>query len=552
VTPEQLNAEFPLGPDSLPQPGTPRGRVEKFSFSSSRIFPGTVRDYHVYVPAQYDPAIPACVMVVQDGYAHLRPERRWQIPTTLDNLIHQRAIPACIGIFLEPGRIPSASAGGIPRENRSFEYDSLSDRYARFVLEEILPEVGRGYNLKTDGASRLIMGGSSGAFCAFHVAWLRPDAFQRVFSAVGSYTALRGGNTMAGLVRITEPRPIRIFLESGHQDFVIFAGNWWTANQDMLAALEYSGYEVNHAWAEHGGHNDYHPTFVFPAALRWLWQDYPRPIRAGVNSQQPVMKVLIPGEDWRPVAGDYASAGNLAANAQGEVCFASESDRRIYRIAAGGRVEAIASGVDGVTDLAFGPDGRLHACQPRLRRIVAFDGAGRMSVGLDGIEAQSVGLAANGNCYVADSSHGQIWLVTARGDRTVVDRSVPAPRCVRLAPDQAQLIVDGACGRMAHLFRIGPDGALDAGAPFFRLNLPDEATDSGAGQIAPHARGWTCFATTLGLQLADAGGAVSAIISHPGSEKISGVAFGGPDQQELHVACGGRVYRRKILAPADL
>jgi gluconolactonase len=552
MTPEQLDAEFPLGPDSLPQPGVPPGKVQKFTFSNSRIFPGTVRDYYVYAPAQYDPARPACVMVIQDGFAHITSERRWRIPTILDNLIHKGEIPVCIGIFVDPGAIPLSTPGVEPRNNRSFEYDSLSDRYARFLIEELLPEVALRYNLAPDGGSRLIMGGSSGGICAFNAAWHRPDAFQRVFSCVGSFTALRGGNGVAAQVRLAEPKPIRVFLESGNADMVVFAGSWWPANLDMLAALEYSGYEVNHAWAEHAGHNDYHCTSIFPDALRWLWKDYPRAIQAGVNSLQPVMRVLIPGEGWQPVPGNRGSAGCLAADAKGEIYFAGESDRCIFKIGVDGRVTAAAEGIDGIADLAFGPDGRLHACQPRLRRVVAFDDDGRMSVVLDGIDAQSLCIAANGNRYITDPVNRQIWLVTARGDRSVVDRGIAEPHYVRLTHDQSQLIVNDASGRMAYLFSLQPGGALAAGSPYFRLNVADESTDCSAGEIAPHVQGWTCFATGMGLQLALQNGLVAAIIPVPGSERPAGTVFGGTGFDELYVSCGNRIYRRKITTPQDL
>ncbi len=192
-----------------------------------------------------------------------------------------------------------------------------------------LPEVGLHYNLARDAAgSRLLFGGSSGAACAFTAAWHRPDEFQRVLSIVGSYTALRGGHNLAPLVRLTEPKPLRIFLEGGAKDLDVFAGSWWTANVDMLAALEYSGYEVNHAWAEHAGHNDFHGTAILPDALRWIWKDHPQPIKAGVNSRQAVMKALIPGEDWQLVADGDESAGCLAANATGEVAFVSPKRER--------------------------------------------------------------------------------------------------------------------------------------------------------------------------------------------------------------------------------
>ena len=551
MTDEQLAAEFPLGPDSLPQPGVPRGKVEKFTHAASSIFPGTVRDCYLYVPAGHDPANPACVMVCQDGHDHLRPGRRWQSATILDNLIHQGAIPACIGIFIDPGVIPAAIPGGKPRPNRSFEYDSLSDRYVRFLLEEILPEVGRRYKLSSEGRDRLIMGGSSGAACAFNAAWHRPDAFQRVLSIVGSYTALRGGNQQSARVRLAEPKPIRVFLEGGAQDLVIFAGHWWEANLDMLAALEYAGYEVDHSWAEHAGHNDFHGTSIFPDALRWIWKDYPRAITAGVNSRQPVARVLAPGEGWQPVAENESSVGCLVAAADGAIIFARDGGG-LFRAGAGGRAEPIVTGVDGVTDLALAPDGTLLACQPRLRRITAFDREGAMTVYAADLEAQSVAIAANGNRYVADPSAGGVWLISPDGARSLCAREVPAPRGVRLTPDQGQLIVTSARGRMGYLFMVQTDGALAPGAPCFRLNLPDEASDSGAEQMAVHPKGWSCLATTLGIQLACPDGTISGLISAPGPGKVTGVALGGHEAEDLYVSCGGKLYRRRILSPDEI
>ncbi len=338
MTPEQLAVEFPLGPDSLPQPGVPQGEMEKFTWTTSRVFPGTVRDCWIYVPAQYDAAKPACVFVVQDGEAHWRPERRWRIPTILDNLIHQRAIPVMIGIFINPGVIPALVPGAAPWVNRSFEYDSLGDRYARFLTEEILPEVGRRYSLAQDGNSRAIMGGSSGAMGAFNVAWERPEAFSRVLSIVGSYTPMRGGETLASLIRITEPKPLRVFLESGARDFKMFCGDWYTANLALLASLEYAGYEVNHAWAENAGHDDFHGAMIFPDALRWLWKDYPKPIQAGVNSRQPLARVTVPGENWELAPGEYMSALAITAGPMGEIYFFSPYEKIIYRLEGNGAV----------------------------------------------------------------------------------------------------------------------------------------------------------------------------------------------------------------------
>src|SRR4051794_618509 len=159
---------------------TPKPEVTKFTFDKSKIFPGTTRDYWIYVPKQYDPAKPACVMVFQDGL-------QYNAPVVFDNLIHKKEIPVIIGVFVMHGRVKAFSTNALDRFNRSYEYDGLGDSYARFLLEELLPEVATKYNLSTNGDDRAIAGASSGAICAFTAAWERPEAFHRVFSSIGTY-----------------------------------------------------------------------------------------------------------------------------------------------------------------------------------------------------------------------------------------------------------------------------------------------------------------------------------------------------------------------------
>ena len=154
-----------------------------------------MRDYWVYVPAQYDPATPACVMVFQDGGGYAKADGAWRVPVVFDNLIHTKEMPVTIGIFINPGVAPAPSDAALPRFNRSFEYDSVTDRYARFLLDELIPEVAKMYNLRTDGNSRAIGGASSGAIAAFAAAWNRPDAFSSVFSTSAPTWACAAGTT---------------------------------------------------------------------------------------------------------------------------------------------------------------------------------------------------------------------------------------------------------------------------------------------------------------------------------------------------------------------
>jgi enterochelin esterase family protein len=267
--------EYKLGPDSQVQQGVPQGKISKHTWKSTT-FPGTERDYWVYVPAQYDGKTPACVMVFQDGGGYVNADGQFRVPVVFDNLIHKKEIPVILGIFINPGTIPPSGSGKKPGSNRSFEYDTLSDQYARFLEKEILPEVGTKYKLRQDAAGRAICGISSGGICAFTVAWERPDLFSKVLSHVGSFTNIRGGDVYPGLVRKAKNKPIRVFLQGGERDLDNQFGNWPLANKSMAAALKFKGYDYRFEFG-HEGHNGKHGGAILPDSLRWLWRDTPAP-----------------------------------------------------------------------------------------------------------------------------------------------------------------------------------------------------------------------------------------------------------------------------------
>ena len=339
------------------------GRGDRSTRWTSKIFPGTTRDYWVYVPEQYDAGEARRVMVFQDGGATSREGGNWRVPVVFDNLIHKGDMPVTIGVFVNPGVVPPAREGALPRFNRSVEYDDVSDRYARFLLEEILPEVGKTYNLTTDANARAIGGASSGAIAAFTAAWNRPDAFRRVFSTIGTYVGLRGGHQLAPLVRKTEPKPLRVYLQDGTNDLNIYAGNWFLANQELLSSLEMAGYDVAYNWGT-GAHNSQHGGAILPEALRWLWRGYPAPIAAGQPSRLPVMNaVLLPDQDWQLVSQGHKFTEGLAANAKGEVFFIEIPGEQIYKVGLDGKVTLFKDKSGRVNGLRFGPDGRLYAAR---------------------------------------------------------------------------------------------------------------------------------------------------------------------------------------------
>jgi enterochelin esterase family protein len=269
---------YAYGPDSSPQPGVPRGTISRHVWTTSRVFPGTKRRYWVYVPAQYVPSEPASLMVFQDGHAWLDPDGDMRAPIVFDNLIHRGEMPVTVGVFVDPGifrdELP-AKLGWDPKpENRSVEYDTLSDAYATFLLAEILPVVEESVAVTADPDRRAIAGMSSGGICAFTVAWHRPDRFRRVICYLGSFVDVRGGHRYPELIRRSEKKPLRVFLQAAARDLNSDKpeSNWFSANLLVAAALADGGYDLRLVVGD-GGHDANHGGAILPDALRWLWRD---------------------------------------------------------------------------------------------------------------------------------------------------------------------------------------------------------------------------------------------------------------------------------------
>ena len=265
--------DYTFGPDSSPQPDTPKGKVTKFRWDKSQVYEGTERDCWLYVPDQYDGKTPACVMVFQDGGTYVAEKGAFRVPVVFDNLIHKKEMPVTIGIFINPGKFPTPGKEEKDwRQNRSFEYDTPSNQYAKFLEKEILPEVAKTVKLREDPAGRAICGISSGGICAFTAAWERPDMFSKVLSHVGSFTNIRGGDVYPGLIRKTERKPIRVFLQDGAGDLDNLHGSWPLANLSMAASLKFMNYDYKLVFGD-GGHNGKHGGVILPESLRWLWRD---------------------------------------------------------------------------------------------------------------------------------------------------------------------------------------------------------------------------------------------------------------------------------------
>ena len=280
------NSQYRLSPDSLPQEGVPKGEIRGPFTLPSNAYPGTQHTYWVYLPAQYDSAVPAALMVFQDGHAFMSENGDIRAQNVMDNLIYRREIPVMIAVFINPGRTPQQpepndKEWGDRTVNRPTEYNTLDDKYARVITEELLPALNKDYNISPDPEMHGIGGSSSGAIAAFTVAWQRPNQFRKVLSNVGSFTNIRGGHAYSDIVLASEKKPIRVFLCDGRNDNRGFRNgvydekwDWFLQNVKLMKALTQKGYEVNYTW----GMNLHGQKFggaVMPEMMRWLWRDGP-------------------------------------------------------------------------------------------------------------------------------------------------------------------------------------------------------------------------------------------------------------------------------------
>jgi gluconolactonase len=538
--------EYTLGPDSQRQSGTPQGKVTQHTWTS-KIFPGTVRDYWVYVPAQYNVSKPACLMIFQDGGGMVGENSTWRAPIVLDNLIHKREMPVTIGIFINPGVLPALTEAQQARYNRSYEYDALGDRYARFLLEEILPEVGRQYNLSSDPNDRGLAGSSSGGIAAFTAAWNRPDAFRRVLSFIGSYTNLRGGQIYSSLIRKTEPKPLRVFLQDGKADQNIYAGNWWIGNQDMASALEYSGYDTTFVVGTEG-HNGKHGSAILPDALRWLWRDYPKPIAtaARISERHEVRMILDPGKDWEQVSAGYKLTEGPAIDRDGNVFFTDIPNNRIHKIAVDGKVTVFKEDSGGANGMMFAPDGRLYVCQNGRKRIVAYTKDGSEDIIAEGVNSNDLAITHNGEIYFTEPPSKRVWFIDAKRNRRIVHEGIDFPNGVLLSADQSLLYVADYRGKWVWSFQVQPDGSLANGQPFYRMETSDDSSMSYADGLTVDTDGYLYVATQLGVQICDQAGRVVAIVNKPQNAPLTNVLLAGPELKTLYVTSGDKVYKREI------
>lgn len=544
--------KYPLGPDSRPQPFVPTGKTFKFDLADSKIFPDTARTITVYVPAEYTGEKPACTFVDLDGLG-------FNTPIVFDNLIAQHAMPVTIAIGVSPGKVDSTPPLENPRFDRSFEFDSLNDRLARFLLDEVIPQVeqhrtpdGLVIKLSASADDRAIAGGSTGGIAAFTVAWERPDAFHRVFSSIGTFVGMRGGEGYYVLVRKTEPKPLRVFFQDGVHDEWDGGpemGDWWMSNQTMNRALEFAGYDVRHVWGA-GTHNRSQAASIFPDAVRWLWRDWPAPIAAQSPGNPVLKQILQVGEEWQSATGHCNSVTHLASDARGRVFYRNAITRQISELKAEG-TSASCEGSGNGGAFAFGPDDKLYMARSQGGIEVQAEDAGHAIVlpRLKDLVIRHLTIRSNGDIYATTAAHdgrNELWLIPVRGGAKQLDDNLKDGTGIGVSPDGLWLFVAQSLSRSGVSYRILPDGTLDAREPFYDFYVPTWADDGGANDIAFDRDGRAYVATRTGVQVFDRNGRVTAILPLPGNEEATGICFGGEHFATLYVSSGGKVFRRRL------
>lgn len=559
--------QYPLGPDSLERaPGVPRGRVEMFQFTNSQVYPDTQRDVWVYIPAQYDTAKPAALMVFQDGRGYVDEKGQQRVPIVFDNLIAKGEMPVTVGVFINPGNRGTNAPGETGnRSNRSFEYDSLGDAYARFLINELLPAVTNRFqlNLSTDPQQRAIAGMSSGGICAWTVAWERPQSFGKVLSQIGSFVNIRGGDVIPGQIRKTERKPIRVFLQDGSNDLNNLHGNWPLANQQMASALGFAGYDYRFVFGE-GAHSGKHGGAILPDSLRWLWRpalaSLPKPeTKDNLDGDEALSKVLSDGgniRDWELVGEGFGFTDAAAGDAQGNFYFSDLPKGIVYRSSASdAKPVAWLENGPKISGLKFGPDGKLYAAtqgDAKEKRIIVVDPATKAieTVATD-VQPNDLVVSRAGWIYFTDTGAGQVIAVpTSARDLSrphPVAGGIKSPNGLTLSPDQRQLWVSEYGGTNVWNFLIAEDGTLRGGERLAELRVLPGKNDSGGDGSTTDAAGRVYVTSHAGIQVFDSGGRLGGVISRPQDKGTVSCAFAGPDRAWLYVCSSDKVYRRKTL-----
>jgi len=533
---------YPVDPAQQPHADVPKGEVFQFDFNNSKIFPDTKRTIWVYVPAEYDPARPACLYIDMDGI-------QFGAPTVFDYLIQKGEMPVTIGVFISSGTVTKDGKQAI-RFDRSHEFDSMNNDFVDFLLTELLPEVeakktkdGRAIHFSKDANDHAIAGASSGAICAFTAAWQRPDVFSRVYSSIGTYVSMRGGDQYPGLVRKTEPKPIRIFLQDGSNDaWNPLFGSWYTSNLNMEAALSFAGYEVHHDWG-HGGHDGVQATAIFPDVMRWLWKGWPQKVVGGKSNNDMLKTILPDSGSWEPV-NNRSNASVIAPSPDGGLVV-QDSTGGIKLIGANGQEKSVTK--QRISSIACDAAGDIEFISES--GLVKITTTGKQ-LSLEKISGKNLVIADNGNTYITrpasgTDGEGEILLIKPGQKPVVVDKGLRFSSAITLSPDRRLLLVAEDNTNWIYSYVINIDGTLRDKERWYWLHQTDNFGYTKVSDLAMDDHGNLYAATNLGVQVCDQNGRVRALLQLPYGP-VTGLCFGGANFDQLFVICGGKLYKRTL------
>lgn len=518
-------------------------------WSGSSLFPGTVRNIDVYVPYEYDGQQPACVCIFQDGMLY-------NADTVVSNMIAAKEIPVMILIAASPGKVTGDYDSESVRENRTYEYDTPSPEFGNFLLQELLPYIetlktrsGHKIVLSKERNDRMIAGCSSGAACAFNVAW-NTNEFARVYSSCGSFTGLRGSFANATLVHKLEPKPIRFYLQSGSNDMWTSFGDWWSANQAMARALDFSGYDFKYTFTENASHCDEDGTVIFPEVMRFLWKGYPANPPALKNKTRNAVlnQTLIDGEGFELVARQLDPAAKLVSDNRNVVLIAT-SKKTTVLTASKNNQQLIAD----KKVIAAGIDNKMLVYDQERKQISIRQGRHVINISSRKINVADAVALRDGGFYIAGNyehnEHGSVlWYLTENNELLVKDTHPQAIGSMALSGNNNWLYIFEYNTRRGYSYKVNKaDKKVLYKQEFFYIHVPDQYDGAATSAAICDDYGRTYLATNMGIQICDYNGRSEGILSLPQNARPVSITWGGTDLQWLYVLCAdGTIYRRKF------
>lgn len=517
---QEYNISAPYDPAMVKVAEDQRGEVIKFIMTESSRYPGTEREILVYIPQQYRDTTPACLLVCMDGILY-------DATTVLDNLIANGEMPITIGVFINPGVVYDEDKN-VVRYNRCKEFDSTDDNWAQFIEQEVLPQVralktkdGQSINISSDPNDCAITGASSGGIAAFTAAWNRPDLFSRVYTTVGTFVAMRGGHEYPAIVRKTEPKPLRIYMQDGWYDVwnPIF-GEWFEYNLLMESAFNFAGYEAFHHW-NRGNHSIKYGTLAFPDAMRWLWKGYPARVNKGTSNNGMLQTILEPAQDWISLPTPNTIDGDIYPAANGNIVFASGN--QVYQLNSEGKTQIVYTLKSGE---------RLMGEGLTIRSNTLYNNGQKVAEGLRACQA------------VQELAEGKYVALCPPSVKSTSNVSIlsEGSRVLAVSPDYRLCV--SAQENTHHLISTIMDkqGNMLYSEPFYYLHDLSNGTLAPTGNMTFDTLGNLYVATPMGVQVVDHNGRVRAILSLPAGQ-VHSLAFSG---NYLYVRCGEKLFVRQM------